>query len=288
MYRDSSLDNKYYLRKDGRPPLVFTSNGEGTFSIPVQEFRKHFADLYSVANMTDVDRRSIVFTKRQRERAALYHFDHGHCLNHLHHDKIILALRKGLITNVPYTEADVRNALIIHGPCDTCSRSNGTRHREIGHYPVIPERPGERLAGDLFTIGGTLFSLISCRLIKLRCVTRLQNKGSGEITRAVRECMNIWKGYGAQPKVLSWDQEPAPVHCAAEIWAQHSLRVDFTSPDAHEKVAERDVRSIKEHVYAHILRLGHAADQEMIEGIVRDTVTLLNFFPNSETVDGDP
>ena len=100
--------------------------------------------------------------------------------------------------------------------------------------------------------------------------------------------MNIWKGYGAKPKVLSWDQEPALLHCAAELWAQHSLRVEHTSPDAHERVAERGVRTIKEHVYATILGLGHAVDSEMIDGIVRDTVTLLNFFPNAETVDGTP
>ena len=238
--------------------------------------------------MTDVDRGSIVFTKRQRERAAIYHHDHAHCLAHLHHDKVITALRKGLITNVPYTEADVRNALTIYGPCKECAKTKGTKHRQVGHYPVVPEAPGERLAGDLFMIGGVLFSLITCRLIKLRCVTKLQNKGAGEITRAVRECMNIWKGYGAKPEVLSWDQEPALVHCAAEIWAQHSLRIEHTSPDAHERVAERDVRTIKEHVYATILGLGHAVDSEMIDGIVRDTVTLLNFFPNSETVDGTP
>ena len=75
----------------------------------------------------------------------------------------------------------------------------------------MPERPGERLAGDLFAIGGILFSLISCRLIKLRCVTRLQNKGAAEITRAIREFVGIWKGYGSKPKVLAWDQEPALV-----------------------------------------------------------------------------
>ena len=199
-----------------------------------------------------------------------------------------MALRKGLIVDAPYTEADVRNALIIHGSCPTCSKAKGTRHKELGHYPVMPERPGERLAGDLFAIGGILFSLISCRLIKLRCVTRLQNKGATEVTRAIRECVNIWKGYGSKPKVLSWDQEPALVHCAAEIWAQHSLRVEFTSPDAHERVAERDVRTVKEHVYSCIMSLGHAVDEEMVEGIVRDTITLLNFFPNSETVDGTP
>ena len=43
--RDSSVDDKYYLHKDGRKPLVFSSNGEGTFSISVTEFRKHFSDL---------------------------------------------------------------------------------------------------------------------------------------------------------------------------------------------------------------------------------------------------
>ena len=48
-------------------------------------------------------------------------------------------------------------------------------------------------------------------------------------------------------------------------------------------MAERDVRTVKEHVYASILGLNHAVDQEMVEGIVRDTVVLLNFLPNSET-----
>ena len=286
--RDSGADSNYYLTKPGRPPLIFSANPEGTFSLPILAFLRHFKDLYAVAHATDVDRTSLVFTKRQRERAAAYHFDHSHSLCHVHPDKVILALRKGLLQNVPYTEADVRNALVIHGPCPSCSRSKGTRHRQIGHYPSTPNAPGEHLAGDLFTIMGILFSLISCRLIKLRCVTRLRNKGVMELTRAIRECVNVWKGYGASPKLLSWDQEPALVHCASELWAQHSLRVQFTSPDAHERLAEREVRTIKEHVYASILDLHHAVDEEMVEGIVRDTVTLLNFFPNSETVDGTP
>lgn len=106
--------------------------------------------------------------------------------------------------------------------------------------------------------------------------------------RAIRDCINVWKGFGAKPKILSWDQEPALVHSAAEIWSQLSIKVEFTAPDAHERVAERDVRTIKEHVYAHILALGHAVDDEMVDGIVRDTVTLLNYFPNSETTDGSP
>ena len=130
---------------------------------------------------------------------------------------------------------------------------------------------------------GILFSLITCRLVKLRCVTKLSNKGAMETTRAIGEAVGIWQGYGSKPRVLSWDQEPAIVSSAAEIWAKYSLRLEFTPPEGHERVAERDVRTIKEHVYANILTLNHAVDDEMVEGIVRDTVVLLNYMPNSET-----
>ena len=124
--RDSSSDNNYYLSKDGRPPLVFRANAEGTYSTTAREVIQHFRDLYVTANATDVQRETVIFTRRQRERAAQYHFDHAHCLGHLHHDRVIKALRTGMITDVPYTEADVRNSLIIHGECPTCSRSKGT------------------------------------------------------------------------------------------------------------------------------------------------------------------
>ena len=184
--RDSSTDNTYQLIKAPRPPLVFTLNPEGTFSIPVSTFMDHFKDLYATSNSTDIDRSNIIFTKRQRERAATYHQDHQHCLGHTHPDRIIAALRAGLLVNAPYTEADVRNAQIIYGPCPTCSRTKGTRHRQTGHYPALPSTPGEYLAGDLFMIMGILFSLITCRLIKLRCVTRLANKGASEVSRAIR------------------------------------------------------------------------------------------------------
>ena len=181
--RDSEDGHAYTLSKEGRPPLIFHANTEGTFSITASALRAHFRDLYSTANLTDVDRSTMIFTKRQRERAAIYHHDHSHCLGHVHHDRIINALRTGLLTNVPYTEADVRNAQIIYGPCPQCSRTKGTKHQQLGHYPDYPTTPGEHLAGHLFTIMGILFSIITCRLVKLRCVTRLKNKGAAEITR---------------------------------------------------------------------------------------------------------
>ena len=78
------------------------------------------------------------------------------------------------------------------------------------------------------------------------------------------------------------------VSSAHEIWAKHGVKMDFTPPEGHEKVAERNVRTVKEHVFASVLQLGHAIDDAMLEGIVRDTTTLLNFLPTAEVDRSSP
>ena len=78
------------------------------------------------------------------------------------------------------------------------------------------------------------------------------------------------------------------VSSAHEIWARHGVKMDFTPPEGHEKVAERNVRTVKEHVFASVLQLGHAIDDTMLEGIVRDTITLLNFLPTAEVDRSSP
>ena len=143
MKRDSGTDYNYYLINDGRPPLVSEANAEGTYySTTAKEIKAHFKELYVTANLTDVRRETVVFTRCQRERAAQYNFDHAHCLGYLHHDRVIKALRTGMITDVPYTAANVRNALVMYGECPTCSRTKGTKHRQTGrHLPRTPDPP---------------------------------------------------------------------------------------------------------------------------------------------------
>ena len=286
---DTRIANEYRLIKEGRPPLVFKANGEGTYSMPISEFKSHFPVSYEAAShATDVDRSQMIFTRQQRARAELYRAHHATCLAHVHDDRVIAALENGTLTDVPYTPADIRNVMVIHGPCQACIRAKGTKHRKTGHYPHQPTAPGEFLAGDLFTIMGVLFYLITCRMVNLRIVTRIKNKSASQIMSATGQALGVWKGFGASPKVISWDQEPALVASAHEIWAKHGVQMDFTPPEGHEKVAERNVRTVKEHVYATILQLGHAIDDVMLEGIVRDTVTLLNFLPSTEVDRSSP
>ena len=111
---------------------------------------------------------------------------------------------------------------------------------------------------------GTLFFMLTCRLVNLRIVIRLKNKTSSQILTAISSAINIWKGYGSSPAVIAWDQEPSIIACAPEVWSKHSIRFDFTPPGGHEKVAERNVRTIKEHVFASILGLGHAIDDHSL------------------------
>ena len=131
-------------------------------------------------------------------------------------------------------------------------------------------------------IMGVMFYLLTCRMVNLRIVIKLRNKGASQIMAATGQALGFWKGFGASPKVISWDQEPAVVASAHEIWAKHGVRLDFTPPEGHEKVAERNVRTIKEHVFPSVLTLGHPIDDTMLEGIVRDKVTVLNFLPSVE------
>ena len=289
VYHDSKAANEYRLMKEGRPTLVFKANKEGSYSMTVKEFKAHFPMSYGAANYAnDVDRSQIVFTKSQRERADLYRKHHATTLSHAHDERVIAALENGSLTDVPYTATDIRNAAIMHGPCQHCIRAKGTKHRRTGSYPRTPSSPGELLAGDLFQIMGVLFYLLTCRMVNLRIVIRLKNKSASQIMAATSTAIGVWKGYGMSPKVISWDQEPAMVSSAHEIWSRHGVRLEFTPPDGHEKVAERNVRTIKEHVHASILSLGHAVDDVMLEGIVRDTVTMLNFLPTSEVDRSSP
>ena len=133
-----------------------------------------------------------------------------------------------------------------------------------------------------------MFYLITCRMVNLRIVIKIKNKSASQIMAATGQALGIWKGFGASPRVISWDQEPAMVSSAHEIWARHGVKLDFTPPEGHEKVAERSVRTVKEHVFASILQLGHAIDDAMLEGIVRDTTTLLNFLPTAEVDRSSP
>ena len=96
--------------------------------MPVAEFKDHFPLSYRAdCHSTDVDRSQVVFTKNQRARASLYRAHHASCLGHAHDDRVIAALENGTLTDVPYTAADIRNAMVIHGPCKYCAKTKGTR-----------------------------------------------------------------------------------------------------------------------------------------------------------------
>ena len=103
---DTRVRNQYDLIKEGCPPLTFHVNSKGTYSISVRDFKKHFLSSYDT-NFTDIDRTRLDFTKKQRDRAALYRLHHNTCLAHAHDDKIIVAIENGILLNVPFTKRQV-------------------------------------------------------------------------------------------------------------------------------------------------------------------------------------
>lgn len=79
-------------------------------------------------------------------------------------------------------------------------------------------------------------------MVNLRIVIKLRNKSASQIMAATGQAIGIWKGFGVSPKIISWDQEPAMVASS-----EYGVNLDFT----------------------------------LLEGIIRDTVTLLNFLPTA-------
>ena len=98
---------------------------------------------------------------------------------------------------------------MIHGPCQDCAKTKGTKRRRTGHYPYPPTYLGERLVGDLFFIASMTFLLISCRLVKLFTVRCLRNKSAQQMMLGIGECVDVWKGYGSTPKFLGFGVDQA-------------------------------------------------------------------------------
>ena len=279
----------YFCSKDGRPTVVFELDDAGLYKVSIEKFKAAFPELYNAeANNVDVTRSQTVFTKGQRYRAEQYWTDHHTVLCHTSPERVISALAAGLVKDSPYTEADVRNSKIIFGDCRTCALTKGTKHRRTGHYPSPPQTAGEKLVGDLFFILGCVFMLVSCRLVKLRTVRRLRNKSSSQIMLGLGETFDVWKHYGASPKLLGWDQEPAIVACEHEIMSRIGVKLELSAPGVHQPEAERNIRTVKEPVYAYIKSLPHAVDAEMVDYIIRDVVSLGNLFPTVATAPQSP
>jgi hypothetical protein len=127
------------------------------------------------------------------------------------------------------------------------------------------------------------------RLTKYAIGLRLNSKSAAQLFVGLRKVLGIWKGFGIKPSILSFDREPAVNAIAAEIWSENKLKRIMVPPESHERLVERAIRPLKEHVLACCERYGCIAfPRIVVEGIFFGYITLQNYLPNGDTFPESP
>ena len=283
---DTRHSPDYFCTMADAPDLVFRLNEHGTYTMAREDWPWDSKGEV-IAFASEAVKDFHIIPASARRRAERYMIAHKTYLRHMHSDRVISALRGGLLPNADFTEADVRHAATIYGDCRECARSKGTKHRQVGSYPVST-KPGKRLSGDILYVMGMGMLVVTCAMVRLRTIRRLRSKSAPQMLVSLGESFGIFRGYGCRPTHLSFDQEPAVVALQHEIFKTHHVHLDLRPPEDHDKVAERSNRTILEPFNAALLALGHPISKEMAEGMLKDTVRALNFFPNSETISASP
>ena len=288
-------DNKakaYILRKTGSVALIFKRDRSSLFSMPITEFLRCFSQLYSgriSANSTLALPSStrLDLTVSQIRRRDLVVSDHRGPLLHLSMHKTLLGLKSGTLLNSPYTEFDALNAVDTM-PCNDCTLVRGTRPPAIGSFPMPPTAAGQYLAGDIFYVWNKPFLLITDRLTKFKIVVSLAAKTMHAVQGGIRKILDVWKGFKCTPQFLSFDREKSVLALQADLWKTDSLQILAQPPEGHEKLAEREVRTIKEQLYANLVNLPCRLPRTAVTGLISDIVTLQNSVPNNETFPNTP
>ena len=285
-------DKAYVLTKRGGNNLVFKRDRSSLYSMTVAEFLQCFPRLYAkqtaahatntLPSMTRLD-----LTVSQVRRRDLVVADHRGPLLHLSMHKTLLALKSGTLLNSPYTEFDAINAVETM-PCNDCTLARGTRPPATGTFPTPPTAAGQYLAGDIFYVWSKPFLLITDRLTKYKVVVSLTAKTMNAVQGGIRKILDVWKGFKCTPQFLSFDREKSVLALQADLWSSDSLQILAQPPEGHEKLAEREIRTIKEQLYANLVSLPCRLPRSAVIGLITDIVTLQNFVPNNETFPHTP
>lgn len=277
----------YLLVKRGAPHLHFAATSDGVYAMSAADFISGTERALTVNAVGVSPPGPTLHTSSQRRRADLAYSDHIGCFYHLAYTTTEMALRAGAFENPDYTVFDMGTCKAIHGPCD-CDRIRRTRPAAIGKYRDPPTAPGQQLVADIMFIMSKPYLLVTCRLIKYRIIHRLQGKNAAAVLGAFRKVLDIWKGHGYPTNLISFDREKAVLAIQAELWAVDRVKLSLAPPEGHEKLAEREVRTIKERVYPSLLAMPCRLPAIAVEGFVYDVVRLSNRVPNAETYPETP
>ena len=217
-------------------------------------------------------------------------------LGHVGDESLIRMIKSGACLNTPVTEADVRRANAILGPCLGCSLGKTTKRR-AKHIPVSatetaeprPEPFKEQLHADFVFLPGPskskqIVMLSVGKSTRLLVACRLETKTSIAVSRAWDEHLNSYRLCGAQITRIYTDNEATLGNSAAYL-ASRNPPVELVQhgSDMHEPFVERRVRTIKERMRSTLAELPYQLPARLYWFLMAWVIQGINIVPDTLT-----
>ena len=197
-------------------------------------------------------------------------------------------ITKGLVSNMPYTAQDVKNAYDIYGPPTEFVRGRKTKTKVSRQIVDDQLRAGQQaiqtMYGDIMLVKKKPFLLTLSEPLGLLLVTPVMNTTSEELGRALQEQITTLRSRGFAPRTAYLDAQPG---FTALVGNMPGVEIDITGAGDHLDKIDIKIRRLKEVIRSVHSGLPWKLPNMLIKDLVKYCVSRMNLHPSSSNDTGD-
>ena len=226
------------------------------------------------------------FPERQRKR-MLDAIKLHEALDHPGDPALTIALNNGCYSECQITAKDLRDARKHYGPCLRCLAGKMTCAPSPASTSVPPPHIGYRIHSDIIFVRGadgakTPYVLTVEDLTGYIIIAKIRNKTKGQLEEAQSKVFARYKSYGHFIKQWRSDHETAFKSTETHV-NDKGAQLQVTAPDRHEKVSERNTRTLRERMRATLGALTYRLPGKLYGHLLMHVVSSMNVIPNTST-----
>ena len=307
---DSTRSPHYIVGGDiqwrrGKHGLIWLSHSDAM----LLRYRKGLKNAQNVVHSTQSIAQSVIvmaadtaevrhYSAEERKRAREVKNIHD-IMGHPHDAALGILFDSGCIQGCPYTSRDIRIMRKIYGPCVPCVKGKTVAPSP---RPVINKwlasDPGERLCMDLYflTVISRKGKYVVIPILVMvddytgyLHVVPLSSKTTETVRAAIFDVIAFYNHYDFAVKEIRCDREHVFTSLRPSLLRHpQTIELDAMGTDAHEKKAERAIRTLREGFRTVKASCWYRIPQFLYPYFVSDLASLKNCIPNRKTVNRTP
>jgi hypothetical protein len=258
-----------YVQHPEEPERIFTAIGDSLVD-PVQ---------YPVHPEQSGTIPEIVVNNVLDDKCLEFDRLHRHC-SHPSDATMVKMVREGHVLNCSLTAKDIARIREEIGKCIGCSRGKMTQQYKFPSTRLQEEDIGALIHVDIMFFGGNIFVLSVDDASRYIMAKWIKSKKVEDVIEGLRKTRNIYLSYGHVVKVIQTDAEVIFEACEP-FFSECHIRHQTTSPAAHEVLAERNTRTLKERTRAVIFGVPYRVPKIAWKYAVEQAARGINLTPNS-------